>query len=527
MTDAQKELLGRLIKTYSGGSTESLIAQVAGTEGLLDACRSFLETVDGANDTVRHWLRQRCERAGIDEGAFIIEVHRIIEIFSPHSGDDEPHAILGVSQNADLEEIKRAYRRLSLKYHPDTAAPEYRERPEDFIRITRAYNALLGERPRETSPPRPCTRVQKWRRQKKRSISTAQRKQVFAWSIGLVAMLLVVSLIAANNYRERTMLAGLQRSQGAFIPPARRNAPETGITSPVSVKRDNAFAAHPDDPPQAADHTKKPGSTTGRPRQESPAHPITAHPDTTPKSVVTVEPVADKPVVINVVARQKKKIANSQSKTARVEQQKEPTELPITETQADDALVKPSLPQKAEANLSSPAHGPERQPEDVAPITYAAGQPPDKSPAATHFNKPPLRQKPSTAPPAAAEQQGEATLGERVQQFFNNYQAAYKQRNILLFSHFFATDAVENGKPFASMVQTYLDLFEATDSASLEVKEVQWSETAEGVRATGRFHVHLEYLDGHVLSGDGPISFLLQEAEDSFEISLLDYQFEH
>ena len=37
--------------------------------------------------------------------------------------------------------------------------------------------------------------------------------------MGLVVVLLVVSIFSAVNYRKKTMIAGLQNSRGAFIPP--------------------------------------------------------------------------------------------------------------------------------------------------------------------------------------------------------------------------------------------------------------------------------------------------------------------
>lgn len=51
------------------------------------------------------------------------------------------YKILGVDRNASLEEIKRAYRRLALKYHPDRN-PGDKEAEEKFKEINEAYQVL-------------------------------------------------------------------------------------------------------------------------------------------------------------------------------------------------------------------------------------------------------------------------------------------------------------------------------------------------------------------------------------------------
>lgn len=51
------------------------------------------------------------------------------------------YQILGVSRDATLEEIKRAYRRLALKYHPDRN-PGDKEAEEKFKEINEAYAVL-------------------------------------------------------------------------------------------------------------------------------------------------------------------------------------------------------------------------------------------------------------------------------------------------------------------------------------------------------------------------------------------------
>jgi DnaJ-class molecular chaperone len=55
-----------------------------------------------------------------------------------------PYEILGVEQDAPIEKIKKAYRKLALIYHPD----RNRDNPEasaKFIMISKAYECLTDE----------------------------------------------------------------------------------------------------------------------------------------------------------------------------------------------------------------------------------------------------------------------------------------------------------------------------------------------------------------------------------------------
>lgn len=88
------------------------------------------------------------------------ELNRIIAIYaaykqekSAHETTKQPHVnyayqILGISENASQEEIKKAYRQLAKTHHPDkfTTAPSSQQKlaEEKFIQIQKAYELLKG-----------------------------------------------------------------------------------------------------------------------------------------------------------------------------------------------------------------------------------------------------------------------------------------------------------------------------------------------------------------------------------------------
>lgn len=60
----------------------------------------------------------------------------------------DPYKVLGVSYNASEDEIKKAYRSLSRKYHPDAnvGKPNQKEYEEKFKEVQQAYNMIMDQR---------------------------------------------------------------------------------------------------------------------------------------------------------------------------------------------------------------------------------------------------------------------------------------------------------------------------------------------------------------------------------------------
>ena len=60
----------------------------------------------------------------------------------------DPYSVLGVPRSASDEEVKKAYRKLSRKYHPDANInnPDKEQAEERFKQVQQAYDQIMKER---------------------------------------------------------------------------------------------------------------------------------------------------------------------------------------------------------------------------------------------------------------------------------------------------------------------------------------------------------------------------------------------
>ncbi|XP_059630937.1 NAD(P)H-quinone oxidoreductase subunit T, chloroplastic [Cornus florida] len=62
-----------------------------------------------------------------------------------NNSSDSHYQFLGISAEADLEEIKAAYRRLSKEYHPDTTSLPLKAASDKFMKLKEVYDVLSDD----------------------------------------------------------------------------------------------------------------------------------------------------------------------------------------------------------------------------------------------------------------------------------------------------------------------------------------------------------------------------------------------
>ena len=89
-------------------------------------------------------------RLAADLGIRPADIRSIAAMFAPTTDPDADYRVLEVSPNATDEEIRKAYRRMSMKHHPDKVAhlgPEFQKTATaKFQRVSAAYANIKKSR---------------------------------------------------------------------------------------------------------------------------------------------------------------------------------------------------------------------------------------------------------------------------------------------------------------------------------------------------------------------------------------------
>ena len=110
----------------------------------------FLFSVAHADGELHPAEDRLLARLAADLGLNAADVRSIRAMFAPKADPEADYRVLEVSPQATDDEIRKAYRRMSMKHHPDKVAhlgPEFQKTAtEKFQRINAAYAAIKKSR---------------------------------------------------------------------------------------------------------------------------------------------------------------------------------------------------------------------------------------------------------------------------------------------------------------------------------------------------------------------------------------------
>lgn len=147
----RNDALEVLVRLLAGEkNSHRLIAKITSDSALLKEA----ERIDGAirsnsaSDEERDRLSRLCRLHQIRPDRFSARLHLVLHSVGLTSPDLSCYEILGVEPSAGRDEIKKAFRQLSLRYHPDLN-PGDTDTTESFRTIRKAYEVLSDEKRRE------------------------------------------------------------------------------------------------------------------------------------------------------------------------------------------------------------------------------------------------------------------------------------------------------------------------------------------------------------------------------------------
>ena len=110
----------------------------------------FLFSIAHADGELHPAEDQLLARLALDLGINAADVRSIAAMFASKADPGADYRVLEVSPNASDDEVRRAYRRMSMKHHPDKVAhlgPEFQKAAtEKFQRVNAAYAAIKKAR---------------------------------------------------------------------------------------------------------------------------------------------------------------------------------------------------------------------------------------------------------------------------------------------------------------------------------------------------------------------------------------------
>jgi ketosteroid isomerase-like protein len=510
-----------------------------------------------------------CRRYGLPQSVLAARVWALASLLQIDlPGTESPHDVLEVPPGASLQDIKKAFRRLSLLHHPDRNPGDARAAAR-FLKIKAAYDMLVD----------PALQNGAWQLQAsawKEPLSARETPRRTAgqpgrwkglWPLSfLVLILAVVVALMDVQRRPRVPLRPVEQvvAPRESLTPMPRVVREDERGPKTPVHRPSEGQNRGIDPLDSSDAgivaygrpRRAPGAAAGASlavlersaasweqglgaRERAPIQ----DPSGTDSSV---EAAVRREVFQAVhVAQAGKKVEESPSRAEENPSGTGPSGgkarsgAALTEDPAGVGAPKAKKERSAPAisSASREAKGPPAHPargkvvEAKARSVPAGESPREAGGQAATSKKPPAPSRTLSAH-AAETREGGSTVDllaveKRLDRFLAAYTDAYNRRDLNRFLTYFTEDARENGRLLSSWIEAYRENFQAIPAITYRIRPTTWSLDPNGdLHLRGRFQLKGTFRDGRPLASSGTLTMELVSRGDSFRVRALNYEFD-
>lgn len=465
--------------------TPDLISLVAGETAYMNYCRE----ITNADEQYRKRFASFCRQSGFDPDEIRIRICLAATALGVCKQADY-YGILDVSPGADDTAIKQAYRKKAKMLHPDKCNGD-ESNSDEFVELHAAYVHLSNPGLRKVyDEMRRC--IGYWIEGDKVPASSKRRPgigRIVGWMCVLGGGMLIVAY-AFDVYQskstylasQQTSEAWLEESAAAFVA-VTTNKAATGETAKPMAEQGDVSRAETDD---------------GAPSQTVPAS--MPKPKSATFSVKTKKIGVEKTVATTGASLVKKAV--SVKTAARTVNKRKP---PPRNGWMVSKIAKAAVPKKVGRPVSGAA------PPDLSTVSEA--------------------QKSHVAQTVTMEKKMNAKAGDllqkqRVLSFLQNFTKTYEEKDLEQFRTFFANNALEQGRPFETLLPTYQQTFDSVEALKykIELKSFSMERGGHKIYVEGNFTARYQLPEEDWGSCSGLIRMELLDAAKGLLVSRMDYE---
>lgn len=537
----------------------AFIHRATADQGVVEEARTLTRLLLAGQD-IPEPCRQLCQRLGVGEPLLRARLWAVASLFPDrHSAISSPYEILGVEPWSEQDEIKRAFRALCLKWHPDHNQDDP-EAVTRFRQIKAAYDMVND--PASAQGWGPPAGVNVWEEpgpcEEKRTWPRLRRLAPLAVVVGLLILAVGFADLVVHYPRPKSASRDTSRN-GKALPATKLPVGEDGahqdarepLVLPGAPSGQSAVA--PAVQPAAQAPGPQSGSGDGKSRQDAAAPGADAAGAPAGSLAVAQDESAGKAATASgptgAVGSGQAPASFPHDDTAHsgIERAEELRDIPAgpgSETpKVADGQSRPAAPGGAAAkkSLNGASRGASGTTIEIAreaeSTTSASPRPRDqrREPARQEAVGLPFSQA-ETAPQDVRVAEPAPTSGDagtpdlrnvedRLETFLAAYVRDYSRRDLQGFMRHFAPSALENGTPLEALHPLYEENFRTIPTMRYSIMVDTMSVDAGRVRFAGRFELRGLHADGQPIASRGTLNMDLEPFDTTFRVRSLEYTF--